>query len=95
MEKIEKNNVIIALNVLNAKTIKIYPAYVSKYKSKRENSKKSISIIEKNNVYNHGDFYCLNCLHSFATENKRESHKKVCENKYFHNDIMPSEDTKI
>ena len=21
-----------------------------------------------------GDFYCLNCLHSFATENKRESH---------------------
>ena len=20
------------------------------------------------------DFYCLNCLHSFATENKRESH---------------------
>ena len=44
---------------------------------------------------NHGAFYCLNCLHSFATENKRESHKKVCENKYFHNDIMPSEDTKI
>ena len=29
----------------------------------------------------HGDFYCLNCLHSFATENKLESHKKVCENK--------------
>ena len=27
-----------------------------------------------------GDFYCLNCLHSFATENKRES---------------PSEDSKI
>ena len=23
----------------------------------------------------HGGFYCLNCLHSFATENKRESHK--------------------
>ena len=28
-----------------------------------------------------GDFYCLKCLHSFATENKRESLKKVCENK--------------
>ena len=25
---------------------------------------------------NHGDYYCLNSLHSFATENKRESHKK-------------------
>ena len=24
----------------------------------------------------HGDFHCLNCLHSFATENKLESHKK-------------------
>ena len=27
----------------------------------------------------HGDFYFQNCFHSFATENKRESHKKVCE----------------
>ena len=26
----------------------------------------------------HGNFYCLNCLHSFETENKRESHKKGC-----------------
>ena len=23
-----------------------------------------------------GDFYCLNCLHSFKTRNKLESHKK-------------------
>ena len=22
----------------------------------------------------HFDFYCLNCLHSFATKNKRKSH---------------------
>ena len=43
----------------------------------------------------HCVFYCLNCLHSWATENKRESHKKVCENKDFCNVIMPSEDTKI
>ena len=40
-------------------------------------------------------FYCLNCLHSFATENKRESHKKVCENKDFCNVLMLSENTKI
>ena len=36
----------------------------------------------------------------FATENKRESHKKVCENKEFCNVedtkiMLPSEDTKI
>ena len=42
-----------------------------------------------------GDFYCLNCLHSFATEKKLESHRKVFENKYFCNVIMPFEDTKI
>ena len=41
-----------------------------------------------------GDFYCLNCLHSFATENKCESHKKVCENKDLCNVVMPCEDTK-
>ena len=42
-----------------------------------------------------GDFYSLDCLHSFATKNKSESHRKVCENKYFYNFVMPSEDTKI
>ena len=25
----------------------------------------------------HSDFYCLNCFHSFTTENKRESHKNM------------------
>ena len=43
----------------------------------------------------HGDFYCLNCLHSFATENKRESYKKICKNKEFCNVIRPSEDSSI
>ena len=27
-----------------------------------------------------GDFYCLNCLHSFRTENKLKIHEKVCKN---------------
>ena len=27
---------------------------------------------------NHGDFYCLNCFRAYTTENKLESHKKVC-----------------
>ena len=43
----------------------------------------------------YSDFYCLNCLHSFRTKNKLESHKKVCENKDFYNLIMSYEDTKI
>ena len=31
----------------------------------------------------HGNSYCLNCLHSFATERKLESHKKYVEIKIF------------
>ena len=44
---------------------------------------------------NNGDLYCLNCLHSFRTENKLESHKRACENKDFCNVIVSSEGTKI
>ena len=60
-------------------------------------SKETISIIKIREILSkhHGDFYCLNCIHSFVKENKRESHKKVCENKYFCNVIIPSEGTKI
>ena len=39
--------------------------------------------------------YCLNCVHSFRTNSKLESHKKVCENKDFCNIMMPSVGTKI
>ena len=44
---------------------------------------------------NNDDFYCLNCVHSFRTKSKLQSHKKVSENKDFCNVVMPSEDTKI
>ena len=40
---------------------------------------------------NKGDFYYLNCLHSFRTENKFKSHEKVCKNKDFCGIVMPSE----
>ena len=43
----------------------------------------------------HGDFYCLDYFHSFATENNLESHKKACENKDFCSVNMPPDDTKI
>ena len=39
-------------------------------------------------------FYCLNFFHSLATENKRESQKKLLEQDIC-NVVMPSEDTKI
>ena len=45
--------------------------------------------------HGHGDFYFLNCLHSFGTQNKLEFHKMVYEYKDFCNAVMPSEDTKL
>ena len=44
---------------------------------------------------NHGDFYCLNCFRAYTTENKLESHKKVCENHDYCCVEMPNEDNKI
>ena len=57
--------------------------------------KKFSALLRRITSKNNGDFYCLNCLRSFRTKNKLESHKKVCENKNFCYEIMPSEDTKI
>ena len=39
----------------------------------------------------HGDFYCLDCLHSFRTENKLKCNEKICINKDFCGIVMPSE----
>ena len=42
-----------------------------------------------------GDFYCLNCFHSFRTENKLKKHKIVCENHDYCYVEMPKEYNKI
>ena len=43
----------------------------------------------------HEDFYCLDCLHSFKTENNLKSHEKLCKNKDFFGIVMPAEKNKI
>ena len=44
---------------------------------------------------NNGDFYCLNCFHTYRTKNKLETHKKICENHDYCHVEMPNEDNKI
>ena len=51
---------------------------------------KKLSALLRGIAKHQGDFYCLNCLHSFATKNKLKSLKKVCENKNFCETIKPS-----
>ena len=57
--------------------------------------KKLSALLTQITSKHHVDFYCLKCLHFFATEKKNELHKKVCENEHFCNVIMPSEDNKL
>ena len=39
-----------------------------------------------------GDFYCLNCFHSYRTKNKLEAHEKICENRDYCHVKMPTKD---
>ena len=38
-----------------------------------------------------GDFYCLNCLHSFRTKDKLKKHNNVCKNHDYCYTEMPKE----
>ena len=58
-------------------------------------SKKLSTLLRGITSKHHGEFFCINYHHSFAAENKREFHKKVCKNKDFFNIVMSSGDTKI
>ena len=42
-----------------------------------------------------GDFYCLNCLHSYTTEEKLRKHERICNNHEFCHPKMPDENNKI
>ena len=53
------------------------------------------TLLREITLKHHGDFYCLNCLHSFRTENKLKSHEKVCKNKDFCRIVMTSENDNI
>ena len=39
---------------------------------------------------NHRDFYCLNCLHSFRTDNALKRHERICENHDYCHLEMPT-----
>ena len=52
--------------------------------------KKLSALVKRITAKHNGDFYCLNHIHSFRTENKLKSHEKVCKNKDFCAIIMPS-----
>ena len=54
---------------------------------------KSISGLLRGITSNHnGDFYCLNCLHSYRTKNILKKHEQICKNHDFYNLKMSDAD---
>ena len=54
---------------------------------------KNLSRLLRGKTSNHdGDFYCLNCFHSYRTKNKLGVHKKICENRDYCHVKMPTND---
>ena len=54
---------------------------------------KNISGLLRGITSNHdGDFYCLNCFHSYTTERKLKKHERICKDHDFCDIIMPDED---
>ena len=57
---------------------------------------KSLSALLRGITSNHnGDFYCLNCFHSYSTKEKLKKHEKVCNDHDYCYVEMPNEDNKI
>ena len=57
---------------------------------------KRISGLLRGITSNHnGDFYCLNCLHSYTTEKKLRKHERICNDRNFFYLKMPDKDIKI
>ena len=54
---------------------------------------KSLSRLFRGITSNHdGDFYCLNCLHSFRTDNALKRHERLCDNNDYCHVEMPIKD---
>ena len=57
---------------------------------------KNLSRLLRGITSNHdGDFYCLNCFHSYRTKNKLEAHEKICENLDYCLVEMPTNDNNM
>ena len=57
---------------------------------------KNLSRLSRGITSNHKeDFYCLNCFHSYRTENKLEAHKTICENHDYCHVEMPTKNNNI
>ena len=57
---------------------------------------KSLPALLRGRTSNHkGEFYCLNCFHSYSTKEKVKKYEKVCNDHDYHFVEIPNDDNKI
>ena len=57
---------------------------------------KKLPVLFRGTISNHhGDFYCLNCFHSYTTLSKLKKHERVCNNHDYCHIVMTKENEKI
>ena len=57
---------------------------------------KSLSSLFRGTTLNYnGDFYCLNCFHSYSTKNKLKKHETICNDHDYCYVEIPNENNKI
>ena len=57
--------------------------------------KKSPALLRGITSNNNGEFYCLNCFHSYSTKSALKKHERICENHGYCYVEMPKKDKKI
>ena len=56
---------------------------------------KGLPVLLRGIISNHnGDFYWLNCFHSYSTKNELKKHERVCNDHDYYHVEMPNEDNK-
>ena len=56
---------------------------------------KGVPVLLRGIISNHnGDFYWLNCFHSYSTKNELKKHERVCNDHDYYHVEMPNEDNK-
>ena len=94
-KKFEQKNETVALNILFAPHDGEKWHYIALKSEPTDDGfnrpTKSLSRLFRGITSNHdGDFYCLNCLHSFRTDNALKRHERLCDNNDYCNVEMPT-----